>query len=120
MGFLLAIPSAIIAYFTRLGWVRTIAMLVGIGFAGVLLISLGSTASNYFSNPPAATAEEEFHKHPKNLVLPSDGPFGKFDRAQVQRGFQVYKEVCSACHSMKLVAFHHLEGIGYNEAQIKA
>jgi ubiquinol-cytochrome c reductase cytochrome c1 subunit len=100
--------------------VRFFGFLVGLGFAGVLLISLFSTISNYVSSPPAATAEEEFHKHPKHLALASDGPLGKFDRAQVQRGFQVYKEVCAACHSMKLVAFHHLEGIGYNEAQIKA
>ncbi len=49
----------------------------------------------------------------------SDGPFGKFDKAQVQRGFQVYSEVCSACHSLKLASFRDLKGIGYNEAEIK-
>jgi ubiquinol-cytochrome c reductase cytochrome c1 subunit len=43
-----------------------------------------------------ATAESEFHRHPKPLHLASDGPFGKFDKKQVQRGFQVYSEVCSA------------------------
>ena len=36
------------------------------------------------------------------------GFFGTFDQAQLQRGFQVYKEVCSACHSMNLVAFRNL------------
>ena len=45
---------------------------------------------------------------------------GKFDQQQLQRGFQVYKEVCSACHSLSLVAFHDLEGLGYNDAEIKA
>ena len=51
------------------------------------------------------------------------GPFGKFDRAQLQRGFQVYKEVCAACHSMKLVAFRTLAQPGgpeFTEDQIKA
>lgn len=48
------------------------------------------------------------------------GPFGKFDQGQLQRGFKVYKEVCSACHSMNLVAFRTLEDLGYSEAQIKA
>jgi cytochrome c1 len=48
-----------------------------------------------------------------------DGPFGMYNREQLQRGFQVYKEVCSACHSMNLVAFRTLEGLGYSEAQIK-
>ena len=52
-----------------------------------------------------------------------EGPFGMYDRAALQRGFQVYKEVCSACHSLKLVAFHTLSdpgGPGFSEAQVKA
>ncbi len=61
----------------------------------------------------------EFHQEHKALRLASDGPFGKFDKAQLQRGFQVYSEVCSACHSLKLVAFRDLKGLGYNEAEIK-
>jgi len=51
------------------------------------------------------------------------GPFGKFDRAQLQRGFQVYREVCANCHSMKRVAFRNLSEEGgpqFSEAQIKA
>ncbi len=36
------------------------------------------------------------------------GPFGKFDPAQLQRGFKVYREVCSACHGINLVAFRNL------------
>lgn len=100
--------------------VRFIGFLVGLAFAGVLLISLFSGVSEYISNPPAPLAEEEFHKHPKELRLASDGPFGTFDNQQLQRGFQVYKEVCSACHSMKLVAFRNLEELGYNEAELKA
>jgi ubiquinol-cytochrome c reductase cytochrome c1 subunit len=48
------------------------------------------------------------------------GPFGTYDRAQLQRGLKVYKEVCSACHSMDLVAFRTLAELGYSEAQVKA
>jgi ubiquinol-cytochrome c reductase cytochrome c1 subunit len=48
------------------------------------------------------------------------GPFGTFDRASAQRGFQVYQEVCSVCHSMKLMHYRDLAGIGLNEDQIKA
>ena len=47
-----------------------------------------------------------------------EGPFGKFDQAQLQRGYKVYREVCSACHAMKLVAFRNLGDKGgpfYNE-----
>ncbi len=49
-----------------------------------------------------------------------DGPFGTFDRAAAQRGFQVYEEVCSRCHSMNLLHYRDLAGIGYNEEEIKA
>ncbi len=48
------------------------------------------------------------------------GPFGTYDRASAQRGFQVYKEVCSACHSMKLVHYRDLSGIGFDAKQIAA
>jgi ubiquinol-cytochrome c reductase cytochrome c1 subunit len=99
--------------------VRVIAFVVGLVFAGVLLISMISNAAGYFSNPPAPLAADEFHKEPKELHLSSDGPFGKFDKAQLQRGFQVYSEVCSACHSLKLASFRDLKGLGYNEAEIK-
>jgi ubiquinol-cytochrome c reductase cytochrome c1 subunit len=101
--------------------VRIIGYVVGLAFAGVLLISLFGGVSDYMSNPPAPTAEEEFHKeHLKPLHLASDGPFGHFDTKQVQRGFQVYKEVCSACHSLNHVSFFDLEQLGYSEAEVKA
>ena len=48
------------------------------------------------------------------------GPFGHYDKGQLQRGLKVYTEVCSACHSMNLVAFRTLEGLGYSDAQVKA
>ncbi len=48
------------------------------------------------------------------------GPFGTFNEAALQRGFQVYKEVCSNCHSLNLVHYRDLAGIGLNEAEIKA
>lgn len=48
------------------------------------------------------------------------GPFGTYDRAQVQRGFQVYAEVCSSCHGLKYIAYRNLMEIGFSEAQAKA
>ena len=100
--------------------IRWIARFVGIAFVGVLLISLFSGAKDYFDNPPEPLAEEEFHKHPKPLHLASDGPFGHFDNQQLQRGFQVYKEVCAACHGLEQVAFRNLEELGYGEAEVRA
>ncbi len=46
------------------------------------------------------------------------GPFGTFDRAAAQRGYLVYKEVCSVCHSLKLAYYRDLSGIGLSEEQI--
>ena len=68
---------------------------------------------------PAARAQEE------EIVLPKQtwsfsGLFGTYDRAAAQRGFQVYKEVCAACHSMKLAYYRDLAGIGLDEKQIAA
>ena len=48
------------------------------------------------------------------------GPFGTFDKASMQRGFQVYREVCAGCHSMQYIAFRNFADLGYNEAEIKA
>ena len=98
---------------------RFILGFIGAVFALVLTISLINGVSTYFSNPPEKTAAEEFHKHPKHLALASDGMFGKFENQQLQRGFQVYSEVCAACHGLSLVSFHDLEHIGYNEAEVK-
>jgi ubiquinol-cytochrome c reductase cytochrome c1 subunit len=100
--------------------VRIIGILVGFVFTLVALISFGVNLVGSLKEPAEATAEEEFHRHPKALHLASDGPFGKFDRQQVQRGFQVYKEVCAACHSLHLVAFRDLHALGYTEAEVKA
>ncbi|HEY4070170.1 MAG TPA: cytochrome c1 [Sphingomicrobium sp.] len=98
---------------------RFILGFIGAVFAGVLLISLITGLATYFSNPPAPLPAEEFHLAPRHLALASDGPLGKFDNQQLQRGFQVYSEVCSACHSLSLVSFRDLEKLGYTEAEIK-
>jgi ubiquinol-cytochrome c reductase cytochrome c1 subunit len=99
---------------------RFILGFIGAVFAGILLISMIGNLATYFGNKPAPLAAEEFHLEPRALHLQSDGPFGNFkDQAQLQRGFQIYSEVCSACHSLKLVSFRDLKGIGYSDAQIK-
>src|ERR1700741_3606538 len=49
-----------------------------------------------------------------------DGVFGTYDRASSQRGFQVYKEVCSVCHPVKHLHFRDLADIGYSEDEVKA
>lgn len=56
----------------------------------------------------------------KQLDWSFDGVFGKMDKPSAQRGLQVYKEVCSSCHSLKRVAFRSLTGLGLSEAEAKS
>lgn len=77
-----------------------------------------------------ALAQEDHHSEaepthfpilkPQELDWSFDGPFGTYDKGQLQRGLKVYREVCSSCHSMSLVSFRTLEDLGYSEEQVKA
>ncbi|HEU0066577.1 MAG TPA: cytochrome c1 [Sphingomonas sp.] len=100
--------------------VRLISYLVGLAFVGVLALALFGTVKTAITDPAPPSAEHEFHLESESIGLSSSGLFGRFDRRQVQRGFQVYKEVCSACHGLKFVSFRDLTQIGYNEAEVKA
>jgi cytochrome c1 len=65
----------------------------------------------------------ETHAVPARQSWTFAGSFGKFDAEQLQRGFKVYHDVCSTCHSLKFVAFRDLadpEGPDFSEAQVKA
>ncbi len=78
--------------------------------------------------PREAVVEDpikKIHLYPEKAHWQQDGPlgmgvFGTFDRAQLQRGFQVYKEVCSACHGLERIAFRNLSALGFSEAEVKA
>lgn len=100
--------------------VRVLGFFVGLGFVAALLWSLLWGVAAYVESPPEETVEHHFHEEPRALSLASDGPFGHFDRRQLQRGFQVYREVCAACHGLNLVAFRDLHDLGYGEEEVKA
>ena len=71
----------------------------------------------------APAVAEEPSPQPPRQHWSFAGVFGKFDEAQLQRGFKVYKEVCANCHSMKLVHFRNLAeegGPGFSADQVKA
>ncbi|OBX19913.1 cytochrome C [Erythrobacter sp. QSSC1-22B] len=97
--------------------IRIIAILVGLGFAVVALVSFAVGAYTF------ATEETTPHlpyEEPMDVDYSFDGPLGTWDVAQLQRGYKVYKEVCSACHGLKFVAMRSLSELGYSEAQVKA
>ena len=112
--------------------VRWIGGLIGLGFVAALFFGLVGPVSDWVKNPPKESAAE--YVEAQNIAankaagtgarlldahLSSAGLFGKFDKRQLQRGYQVYKEVCSACHSIRLVAFRDMTQLGYSEGQVK-
>jgi ubiquinol-cytochrome c reductase cytochrome c1 subunit len=91
------------------------------GFAA-LVFAVGMTGAGLAAEEGDHAAEPTHFPiiKPEQMSWSFAGPFGTYDRAQLQRGLKVYKEVCSACHSMNLVAFRTLHDLGYSEAQVKA
>jgi ubiquinol-cytochrome c reductase cytochrome c1 subunit len=100
--------------------IRILSILGGLFVVAALAWSLLWGGINFAAEGLPKSVEREFHKHPKHLALASDGVFGRFDRQQLQRGFQVYQEVCATCHSLRHVAFRDLAALGYNEDEVKA
>lgn len=78
--------------------------------AGIAALVLGVGAVVAQSEAPS----------PPSVAWSFAGPFGTFDRAALQRGFQIYHEVCSNCHSLKLLHYRDLTALGYSEDEIKA
>ena len=84
---------------------------LSIGAAAALLMALAASA-------PARAADETPPLPHQQWSF--DGVFGTYDRASLQRGFQVYKQVCSACHPVKHLHFGDLAALGYTPSEIKA
>jgi ubiquinol-cytochrome c reductase cytochrome c1 subunit len=86
--------------------------------AAALWLALGTTL------PAARAAEEGAEPEARNWSF--SGFFGTFDKASAQRGFQVYKEVCAACHTMHLMSYRDLGpgggggGLGFTLDEVKA
>ncbi|RKO96613.1 hypothetical protein CXG81DRAFT_11306 [Caulochytrium protostelioides] len=58
--------------------------------------------------------------HPVHYPWDHNGAFATYDHAALRRGYQVYKDVCSACHSMSRIAWRNLIGVTHTEAEVKA
>jgi len=69
---------------------------------------------------PALAGENSLPPHGPSSGWPEQGVLGTYDRAALQRGYQVYSQVCSTCHSMKLLAYRDLSQLGFSEAEVKA
>lgn len=86
--------------------------------ATVLALALGLALPMLAIGPASAVTP----RPPLHPGWSFDGPFGTYDKAALQRGYQVYKEVCSACHSMNYLTYNDLSmpgGPGFTKAQVK-
>ena len=88
-----------------------------------LSLSVGLIAGLMVSTAALGAGIDTKRLEPKDQKFSFEGPFGTYDRGALQRGFQVYKEVCAACHGLNHLAFHNLDEAGgpeFTEAQAKA
>lgn len=86
----------------------------------IIVLSLGLTLA---ATAVPAVAQEQAPPPPPRQSWSFAGPLGVYDPEQLQRGFKVYKEVCSNCHSMNYLAFRNLAdpgGPGFTDAQVEA
>jgi len=58
--------------------------------------------------------------HPASYPWFHEGLFNTLDHASIRRGYEVYKQVCSACHSMRFTYYRHLVGVSHEEAEVKS
>lgn len=80
-------------------------------------LALSACVAFSLMTPVAAHAAEAGHV--PQMKWSFEGLLGTYDRASLQRGFKVYREVCAACHSMDRLFYRDLAALGYSEGQIK-
>lgn len=118
-------------------WISRIATIYYFGFFIIIMPALGKLENNNSKNKTThlaaaiiiatsfygATANNSFANSEISIPKQSwgfQGPTGKFNKSSLQRGFQVYKEVCSTCHQMSFFSYRNLQGMGYSDNVIKA
>ena len=88
---------------------KKILKTLAFGCAGIVLGATATLAEN--------------QETAKGISYSFEGPFGTYDKAQLQRGYKVYKEVCSNCHSLRFISFRNLAdhgGPGFSDKQVEA
>jgi cytochrome c1 len=81
--------------------------------------ALSAAVAGAFAVSAESVTASEAVQHPPHLHWHFEGPFGTYDRAAAQRGYQIYAEVCSACHSLSLLAYRNLTELDLTENQVK-
>ena len=104
--------------------IRLLGIFAGLGIT-VVLVFWSLVPGIFILSKDGLPPKPDYYAFQETNVAPEggfsfSGPFGNWDYQQLQRGYQVYKEVCSSCHSLKFVAFRNLQELGYSEDQVRA
>lgn len=109
-----SVPLLVSNFSTVRGWSRGRKLLlttVGVigGGAGALLVTLDQ-----------AVKATDLELHPPKYPWSHSGYFQSLDHASIRRGYEVFKQVCAACHSLRFIAYRNLIGVSHTEAEAKA
>jgi ubiquinol-cytochrome c reductase cytochrome c1 subunit len=106
--------SQISSYSTTKEWTRGKKALLG----SLGLLAGGTGTLLYALDQSVKASDLELHP-PKN-IWSHTGLFSALDHSSIRRGYEVYKQVCAACHSMRFIAYRNLVGVSHTEAEAKA
>ncbi|KAL8280269.1 hypothetical protein RQP46_007383 [Phenoliferia psychrophenolica] len=121
-----AVPPSTRALSTSSAAIARPAFSANAAAAAAATVSLGTLAwySHLYGNPLIAEAKAESAAdhglHPTAMPWSHNGPFETFDHAAIRRGYQVYREVCSTCHSLDRVAWRNLVGVSHTVTEAKS
>lgn len=106
---------------------RKLAILLCAAFVALAFTPIAVTTVQAFvglfsspKTPETPGTPEALPPHGPPSGWPEQGIDGTYDRAALQRGYQVYAQVCSTCHSMKLLSYRDLAQLGFSPAEVKA
>merc|ERR1712156_346840 len=87
---------------------------------GMLSLGVGASGLMGVAKSLDESVKADLAIHPPSMKWSHTGPFNSLDHGSIRRGYQVYKQVCSACHSMKFISYRHLRDIAFTESELKA
>lgn len=103
------------SYSTTRGWSKSKKALMA-----TLGVLAGGTGALVYALEKSYVQAYDIELHPPHLKWPHSGFFDSFDHASIRRGYEVYKNVCAACHSAKYICYRNLVGVTHTEAEAKA
>lgn len=87
---------------------------------GLLSLGVGASGLMGVAKSLDESVKADLAIHPPAMKWSHTGYFNSLDHSSIRRGYEVYKQVCSACHSMRYISYRHLRDVAFTEAELKA